>query len=209
MVIYAKVGPGATGDVTVTTPAGTASASGFTFIPPPKITSFTPTHGHNGDTITIRGSYFYDLNNGLDGGVSITFGGVSAVAIYGDSTTIIVIIGPGASGDVTVKNLAGAGSLSGFTYDIVTAVGNVIPGSKELKVYPNPASDYFVIEHPMSNKTATIQCIDPSGRIVKRISVAQGASKTDFNTKDLLSGVYQIAWSDGKNSLTKTVMILK
>ncbi len=32
--------------------------------------------------------------------------------------------------------------------------------------------------------------------------------KSNVNTKTLHQGVYKIVWTDGKNSLTKTVMIL-
>ncbi len=210
MVIEARVGEGATGDVTVTTPAGTATANGFTFIPPPMINSFTPTHASQGDTVTIRGKNFYDLNNGISGGISVTFGGVyEASFVYGDSTTIVAIVGAGASGDVTVINLAGSGSLSGFTYDIVTAVGNVTGNSNDFRIYPNPAKNYLVAEHPASNKSAYIQCVDIAGRIIKTVLVKRNDIKTEINTENMSSGVYRIVWSDGNRSFARTVMISK
>src|SRR5207249_3959587 len=55
--ITATVGNGATGDVSVTTIFGTATLSGFTYNGP-VITSFTPTHGFSGTSVTIRGSNF-------------------------------------------------------------------------------------------------------------------------------------------------------
>jgi len=66
-----------------------------------------------------------------------------------------------------------------------------------------------VVEHPVTNKSATIRWIDISGRIIKTISVKRNETKTNVNTETLHQGVYKIVWTDGKNSLTETVMILK
>ena len=57
--ITATVGNGSTGTLTVTTPGGTATGgSTFTWVPPPTITSFTPTLAYTGSTVTITGTNF-------------------------------------------------------------------------------------------------------------------------------------------------------
>lgn len=200
--IVAVVGNGATGNVTVTTTGGTAGGQIFSF-GIPEIIQFTPTHGGTGTTITIRGNNFYGITG-------VSFGGMPATSFSViDQGAITAVVGNGASGDVTISMAGSTISLSGFTYDVVTAVGNINGNSNDLKVYPNPAQNYLVIEHPATSKSAYIQCIDISGRIVKTVSVKRNETKTKLDSENLSGGVYKISWTDGTNSLSRTIMILK
>src|SRR5580693_4978866 len=59
--IFAVVGSGATGLVSVTTSQGTATLGIYTFTTAPlapMINSFSPTSGGSGTTVTIKGKYF-------------------------------------------------------------------------------------------------------------------------------------------------------
>ena len=70
--ITVTVGNGATGPIVVTTPGGKAtSATNFTFIPAPTITSFTPTTGASGASVTISGT-------NLTNATAVTIGGVDS-----------------------------------------------------------------------------------------------------------------------------------
>src|SRR5207249_6877933 len=73
--IQATVPAGATtGPLKVTTPGGTAtSASLFTVSIPPTITSFTPTTGPAGTSVTISGTNFTGATTVRFNGVSATF----------------------------------------------------------------------------------------------------------------------------------------
>ena len=53
--ITAIIGTGNTGSVTVIKPGGSYSLAGFTWFPPPTITSFAPASGPVGTTVTITG----------------------------------------------------------------------------------------------------------------------------------------------------------
>ena len=108
--ITAFVGPGSSGSVSVTTPAGTASLPGFTYLPPPVITSFLPASGGYGTTVNIKGVNF-------TGATAVRFGGILATSytILSD-TTINAVVSNGSSGSVTVTSANGTGSLAGFTY---------------------------------------------------------------------------------------------
>lgn len=109
--ITAVVGNGSSGNVTVTTPGGTAtSASTFTYIPAPTITSFTPTTASTGVTVTITGTNFT--------GTEVKFGGTDAASFSVVSPTqITAVVGAGATGKITVTTDGGtATSASTFTY---------------------------------------------------------------------------------------------
>ena len=108
--ITAIVGSGASGDLSVTTIYGIDSLSGFKWLPPPVISSFTPISGTAGTIVTIKGSNFNNVSN-------INFGGSSASSInMVSSTTITAVVGLGSSGSVSVTTPGGIGSKDGFTF---------------------------------------------------------------------------------------------
>jgi hypothetical protein len=113
--ITATVGAGATGNVTVVTPAGTASLGTFTYgIIPPDITGFSPTSATTNAKIIITGSNLSNVSN-------ITIGDVVAnFSIISDSV-IWAYVGNGASGFVAVTAPSGSDSLAGFTYVVPEA----------------------------------------------------------------------------------------
>jgi hypothetical protein len=121
--ITAVVGTGASGNVSVTTPGGTASIAGFAFIPPPTITSFGPSSGAIGTSITITGTNF-------TGATAVNFGGVSASSFTVNSaTTITAVVGTGASGNVNVTTPGGTASMSGFTFIPIPTISSFTPAS--------------------------------------------------------------------------------
>ncbi len=116
--ILAKVPAGSgSGNVVVTTPGGTASISGFIFIPAPFVSSFTPTSALPGATLTITGGNF-------SGTGSVTIGG-TAVASFSvlSSTTITAVVGNGSNGNVSVTTPGGTSAKSGFIIPPPTITG--------------------------------------------------------------------------------------
>jgi IPT/TIG domain len=107
--ITAVLGTGASGGVSVTTPGGTATSPGFTFIPAPTITLFTPASARAGTQVTITGT-------GFTGASAVSFGGVLASQFTVVSATqIIATVGTGATGNVSVTSPGGTGTRTGFT----------------------------------------------------------------------------------------------
>lgn len=108
--ISATVGIGASGSVSVTTPGGTASLAGFTYIPPPAINSFSPSSAGTGTTVTITGANFSGAN-------TVSFGNTPASSYTViNSTTITAIVGAGESGSIGVTTPSGTATLAGFNY---------------------------------------------------------------------------------------------
>ena len=103
-------------DVTVTTPAGTATLPGaFTYADAPSIGSVSPTAGmtSGGDRVTIAGTNF------LSGQTAVLFGGAPAAIVATTSSSMTVETPPHASGvvDVSVETPSGAATrTSAFTY---------------------------------------------------------------------------------------------
>ena len=108
--MYAYVGSGASGSVSITTPSGIGDLAGFIYMQSPVINSFSPTSASKGTTVTIKGNYFTNAT-------SVYFGGTyaSSYTVVNDST-ITATIGAGSSGSVSVSNSVSTAYLAGFTY---------------------------------------------------------------------------------------------
>jgi len=122
--ITAIVGTGANGAVSVTTAGGTTSLSGFTFIPAPVVSSFSPAAGAAGAVITITGSNF-------TGATSVSFGGIAATSYNVNNVTTITatVSVTGTSGAVSVTTPGGTGTQDGFTFYPVPAITGFSPTS--------------------------------------------------------------------------------
>ena len=191
--IRAVVANGASGNVSVTTASGTATRAGFVFIPAPGIFSFTPTTGSTGSTITITGTNF-------NGATSVSFGATMASSFtVVNATTITAVIANGASGNITIITPGGTGTMAGFVYTVLK--------SGEITAVPNPANDMVVVTHPLSASPSYLKLIDINGRIAKLITIAPGNTTTSFSVKGMPAGIYQLVWTDGNETITKTLMI--
>jgi hypothetical protein len=102
--------------------SSTASASSSSYVYPPmiastsggctvpSITSFAPTNGNSGTTVTITGTNF-------TGATAVYFGNTAATSFTVNSaTSITAVVGAGASGNVSVATSSGTTVLGGFTY---------------------------------------------------------------------------------------------
>lgn len=98
--ISAVVGNGSSGEVAVTTPSGTGTLVGFTFDPPPSITSFSPTSGLEGTTITITGTDF----DATPSNNIVQFNGTVATVTSSTTTQITTTVPVGATtGPISVE----------------------------------------------------------------------------------------------------------
>lgn len=120
--IAAIVGNGASGSVSVTNFSGSSSLAGFSFGPPPVITSFNPTSGLTNNSIRIRG------NNLL--GATVSFGGTPATFISNPTdTSLFAVIGSGSSGNIVVTTSKGSASVPGFIYLSPPTISSFAPTS--------------------------------------------------------------------------------
>jgi hypothetical protein len=159
--ITAVVGTGATGNVTVVTPNGTATLTGFTFLNTPTISSITPTIGAQGSTVIING-------NNLGGATAVRFGGNNAQSFNVVSTNqITAIVGTGATGDVTVVTPGGTATLAGFIYRTNTGINNSLI-ERVLSIYPSPAKNIINVDIGNHYKVAeySIKIINSLGQQV-------------------------------------------
>jgi hypothetical protein len=120
--ITAVVASGTSGNVSVNTPGGTASLAGFTFVPSPIISYFTPYRTNGATTVTITGTNFNNAS-------AVSFGGTNAVTFTVVSSTVITaVVGTGTSGNVVVTTPGGIATAPGFVYGIPYSSIDVLAG---------------------------------------------------------------------------------
>lgn len=121
--IIAVVGNGTSGQVSVTTQYGTASAPGFSYTPIPNISSFSPTTGGAGTTVAINGT-------NLSGATAVSFGGVPARSFTIMSSSLInAVVDAGASGTIAVVTPFGTATKVGFTFRPAPVITGFSPAS--------------------------------------------------------------------------------
>ena len=171
--ITAHVPSGATtGPISVTTPnaTGTSSTTFTLTTPPPTVTSFAPTSGTVGTSVTITGT-------GFTGVTSVTFAGVSAASFtFNSDNSINAVVPAGAkTGSIAVTTHNGTGmSASNFTVTTpppkitgftptqghpgtsVTITGSNFTGAISVKL--GTASAKFTVNSP-TRITATVPAI--------------------------------------------------
>ncbi|HEY3043346.1 MAG TPA: IPT/TIG domain-containing protein [Vicinamibacterales bacterium] len=111
----------ATGPLGVTTPAGTAtSAANFTTVP--TITSFTPTSGAEGASVTISGA-------NLTGATAVTFNGSVAAFTVASATTIQTAVPAGATTGTLSVTTPGGTATSPSNFTVAPTITSFTPAS--------------------------------------------------------------------------------
>jgi hypothetical protein len=127
LIAYAPRGTGNV-PVVVTTPGGTATASGrYAYLGAPAISKLSPSAGPvtGGTTVTITGT-------GLSGATGVTFGDVAATGLSHSSATSLTVVTPAGTGTVAVTVMTAGGLTTSpieFTYVTAPAVTGISPAT--------------------------------------------------------------------------------
>jgi hypothetical protein len=110
--------PSSTGHVTLSTTGGPAtSTASFTFLPPPFINAFAPSHAAFGGVIMITGTHFIGTKT-----VSFT-GGAAKFKVVADTQLNVTVPTTADTGKITITNGGGATqTATDFTLDWITPV---------------------------------------------------------------------------------------
>ena len=89
--------------------------------------------------------------------------------------------------------------------NLVTGITGISNKNAELKLFPNPASDYFVLQGATMN--STFKMYDFIGKLVVEQKIV--SVNHTVNTGNLQNGIYLIDVSDGNYRFTKKIIIEK
>lgn len=166
------------------------SISNYTAPALPTITSFTPTTGGPGATVTVTGTNF-------TGATAVRIGSFNVPNFTVVNATTITFVVPSGTGSVNgfiSVVTAGGTATSTAPFNLVSAVAasNALPG---LTVFPNPATDRITVELPTS-AAATVALRDLAGRLVLAPATL-GADKQVLLPASLARGVYMLEVRQG------------
>jgi uncharacterized repeat protein (TIGR01451 family) len=189
------------GKLRLQTPGGHASsASGFTFIPAPVITAFTPPRAHAGVTITITGENF-QADNQAD---TVYFNGKLAKVLQLTPTGLQVQAPKGVtSGTIVVAGAGGRAEAGGFEVPELAPVEAIF-------IYPNPTKGGITVNWFKADFTVEqMQVYNAIGKLV----VEQGLTGAANDEQQLLlsqfgSGVYIFRFRTSAGTIVKRVVAL-
>jgi hypothetical protein len=195
----------ATGNFTVTTTnsnacngVGASAPTAVTFTATPTAAgSFTV----NGNVVTFSNSstgatsYSWDFGDFTNSSASAP---VHAFAANGSYTVELTAI----NGNCT--------DTQSFTVAITVSLEE-LAGVENINVYPNPATESFVVAFDnQNNQVVTIEMIDQMGRTIQSNTIEQsGVQVSEFNTMNVSNGMYSIRISSNGNALTKRMVVNK
>src|SRR5207253_9061566 len=97
---------------------------GFTVIPPPSISSLSPTSGAVGTSVTITGTNF----GASQGTSTVTFNGTSATPTSWSATSIVVPVPSGGTTGNVVVTVSGQAS-NGVAFNVFPSISSLSPTS--------------------------------------------------------------------------------
>nr|MBP9789924.1 T9SS type A sorting domain-containing protein [Bacteroidia bacterium] len=171
---------------------------GFSLNVPPTTDSYSTTHifRQSDDTkllVTAMNGDIYLYGN-IDGNLAGVFTLLDTVASkylgnrYGPLTSIAGGDLNGDSKDDFVLGLYGGG-VQVFYQDIVNST-NTIDQESDIRVFPNPANDQFVVRMKTGSKNVKCAIYDSQSRLISEQLLIDGYSV--FNTSKLPSGIYYL-----------------
>ncbi len=82
--------------------------------------------------------------------------------------------------------------------------------NKTIKIFPNPVSDLIAIQiGDLVTSDLKIELFDITGRLIKSNQINAGQTITYFDVQDLYNGTYLVKITDGKDTISKTIIIDK
>jgi hypothetical protein len=202
--IIAVVNTGATsGDVNVVTPGGSANLTGFSYaIQSPTVTSFAPTSGTAGASVIITGT-------NLTGATAVSFGGTAAQSYQVNSAAqITAVVGPGATGTISVTTPGGTATKDGFIFTTATsmtlttnATTSVTSTSTNTSTTPAPTTP------TTSNTLATTPATSVTTRPTGASSLRTTITPTQTSRMSALSGIGPITSLDLSDSMDNSGML--
>ncbi|MBC8048189.1 MAG: choice-of-anchor L domain-containing protein [Fimbriimonadaceae bacterium] len=106
---------------------------------------------------------------------------------------------------LTTTNANGCNANTCKQVSTTSGIGQLPTAFNNIEIYPNPATDHFVIELPAEIKDATATISNVVGEIISTISISD--DETEINSNAFTKGMYYVTITSGDYSIVKTIQI--
>ncbi|WP_300565587.1 YHYH protein [Flavobacterium sp.] len=119
------------------------------------------------------------------------------------------LVGPTYYGNKTAVKVASVSETT-TTYSSPLSTAEFSLNDDAIKVFPNPASDLIAIQMgDLVTANLQVELYDVTGRLVKSTRINSGQTITYFDVQDVYNGTYFVKIFNGKNSISRTIIIKK
>lgn len=213
-MITAVVGRGASGFVSLTTSDGLDSLGGFSFLEV-HVDSFLLI-GFSGKIVQNRTLLVWQAKNVRN---------IKSYEIeYSSDSNIFSVIGvlddlDAGNGihDYSFEDSAARDSANFYRLKInhidgsaaYSGIIKVLSNSSQngIKVFPNPATSFIVVQHPIFSGNAFVKLSDMMGRSIRIVTIPPGVSQTRIDLPLIGPGLYNVIWTNGADKLGRHVFI--
>ncbi len=152
----------------------------------PYITSFSPSSGKSGDSVTINGMNFStSIANNL-----VKLNGILATVTAATNTSLTITVPNNATtGSFSIEiGCSLVGSTANITIESL-GVDDIANTEKAFKIFPNPSKGFFNIQTNATIENVSITISDLNGRIVQQ-SKAENLQNKSIDLHHLQNGIY-------------------
>jgi hypothetical protein len=192
--------------VRTTSPSGTAVASG------PAVSSTYPLGYFREDYEYVQSSEpdFLDVHNGRFAKTPEYPNGTYAYYCTVDSkwnSAYPYVIGPTFYGVYSNAKVTAISEPVTVYVPAVTEVKETSFALADIQVFPNPTTDFFLVQTRFTREDLLVQAFDFSGKLTDSQTLIQGSTMALFDAQSWHKGIYMIRITGGKMSTTTRVVV--
>jgi len=79
----------------------------------------------------------------------------------------------------------------------------------EIKVYPNPTTNFVNVDLPQNELTGTLSIVSASGQLVRSVQSSEGEASIQLDVQDLPKGVYLVRWVQSDDQIVVKKLIVQ
>jgi YHYH protein/Secretion system C-terminal sorting domain len=117
------------------------------------------------------------------------------------------IVGPAFYGNRTGSKLTGSITETTTIYNIPLGISDFDFNKYEVKIFPNPASNFIVIQSEAADVNRKVELINEIGQILIETNIMQGSTLGHFDISNISKGIYFVKISSGMSFKTLKVLI--
>ena len=94
-----------------------------------------------------------------------------------------------------------------YEYSKIITINTTTATSTSISLYPNPAKNYIVVNHPYAGNNEQVQIMNLQGNVLVQKKITTASFQTRIDLPELPKGVYAMVWTNGKATTGNSLVI--